>query len=222
VAPGDRMRRRGVVLSYLMRLKQICNHPSQWLGDGGWAPVESGKFSRLGEIAEVVSSRQEKALVFTQFREMAEPLARFLGGAFGRPGLILTGETRVKERSELVRRFQEDESIPFFVLSLKAGGTGLNLTAATHVIHFDRWWNPAVENQATDRAFRIGQKRGVLVHKLVCRGTVEERIDAMLDDKQALSRDLLEGGGEVRLTELDDRELLRLVSLDLRSATSDT
>ena len=222
VAPGDRMRRRGVVLSYLMRLKQICNHPSQWLGDGGWAPGESGKFSRLGEIAEVVSSRQEKALVFTQFREMAEPLARYLGGAFGRAGLVLTGETRVKERSELVRRFQEDEGIPFFVLSLKAGGTGLNLTAATHVIHFDRWWNPAVENQATDRAFRIGQKRGVLVHKLVCRGTIEERIDAMLEEKQSLSRELLEGGGEVRLTELDDRELLRLVSLDLRSATSDT
>ena len=135
---------------------------------------------------------------------------------------MLTGETRVKERSELVRRFQEDEGIPFFVLSLKAGGTGLNLTAATHVIHFDRWWNPAVENQATDRAFRIGQKRNVLVHKLVCRGTIEERIDAMLEEKQALSRDLLEGGGEVRLTELDDRELLKLVSLDLRSATADT
>ena len=121
-----------------------------------------------------------------------------------------------------MRRFQEDEGIPFFVLSLKAGGTGLNLTAATHVIHFDRWWNPAVENQATDRAFRIGQKRSVLVHKLVCRGTIEERIDAMLEDKQTLSRELLEGGEEVRLTELDDRELLRLVSLDLRSATSDT
>jgi len=222
MSPGDRMRRRGVVLSYLMRLKQICNHPSQWTGDGGWAPGESGKFARLGEIAEVVASRQEKALVFTQFREMAEPLARFLGGAFGRPGLVLTGETRVKERSELVRRFQEDEAIPFFVLSLKAGGTGLNLTAATHVIHFDRWWNPAVENQATDRAFRIGQKRGVLVHKLVCRGTIEERIDAMLEEKQALSRDLLEGGAEVRLTELDDRELLNLVSLDLRSAMSDS
>jgi non-specific serine/threonine protein kinase len=221
VAPGDRMRRRGVVLASLLRLKQICNHPSHWLGDGAFAPDESGKFSRLAEIAEVVASRQEKALVFTQFREMAAPLARFLGEAFGRPGLVLTGETRVKERSELVRRFQEDDGIPFFVLSLKAGGTGLNLTAATHVVHFDRWWNPAVENQATDRAFRIGQRRGVLVHKFVCRGTVEERIDAMLEEKQALSRELLEGGGEVRLTELDDRELLRLVSLDLRSATAD-
>jgi non-specific serine/threonine protein kinase len=222
VRPEDRMRRRGIVLSYLLRFKQICNHPSQWLGDGGYVAAESGKFARLTEIAEVVASRQEKALVFTQFREMTAPLARFLAGAFGRPGLVLSGETRVRERAELVRRFQEDETIPFFVLSLKAGGTGLNLTAATHVVHFDRWWNPAVENQATDRAFRIGQKKGVLVHKLVCRGTIEERIDAMLEDKRKLSRELLEGDDEVRLTELDDRELLRLVSLDLRSATADT
>jgi non-specific serine/threonine protein kinase len=221
VNPEDRMRRRGLVLAYLMRLKQICNHPSQWLGDGAYAPPESGKFARLAEIAEVVASRQEKALVFTQFREMTAPLARFLGDAFGRPGLVLSGDTKVRERAELVRRFQEDEEIPFFVLSLKAGGTGLNLTAATHVIHFDRWWNPAVENQATDRAFRIGQKKGVLVHKLVCRGTIEERIDAMLADKRKLSRELLEGGDEVRLTELDDRALLALVSLDLRSATAD-
>ncbi|HET8539759.1 MAG TPA: DEAD/DEAH box helicase [Anaeromyxobacter sp.] len=222
LSPDDRMRRRGLVLSYLLRFKQICNHPSQWLGDGAYAPGESGKLARLAEIAEVVASRQEKALVFTQFREMTAPLARFLGGAFGRPGLVLSGETKVRERAELVRRFQEDETIPFFVLSLKAGGTGLNLTAATHVIHFDRWWNPAVENQATDRAFRIGQKNGVLVHKLICRGTVEERIDAMLEDKRKLSRELLDGSDEVRLTELDDRELLRLVSLDVRSATADT
>jgi len=221
VRPEDRMRRRGLVLSYLLRFKQICNHPSQWLGDGTYAPTESGKFARLAEIAEVVSSRQEKALVFTQFREMTAPLARFLGDAFGRSGLVLSGETPVRVRAELVRRFQEDEAIPFFVLSLKAGGTGLNLTAASHVIHFDRWWNPAVENQATDRAFRIGQKKGVLVHKLVCRGTVEERIDEMLEDKRKLSRELLEGGGEVRLTELNDSELLSLVSLDLRSATAD-
>ena len=222
LGPADRVRRRGLVLAYLLRLKQICNHPSQWLGDGTYASGESGKFARLAEIAEVVASRQEKALVFTQFREMTEPLARFLSGAFGRPGLVLSGETRVRDRAALVRRFQEDEAIPYFVLSLWAGGTGLNLTAATHVIHFDRWWNPAVEDQATDRAFRIGQKKGVLVHKLVCRGTVEERIDAMLEDKSRVSRELLDGGDEVRLTELDDRELLRLVSLDLRSATADT
>ncbi|HEX7487985.1 MAG TPA: C-terminal helicase domain-containing protein, partial [Anaeromyxobacteraceae bacterium] len=158
---------------------------------------------------------------FTQFRELTEPLARHLGEVFGRPGLVLSGATAVKERAALVRRFQEDEAVPFFVLSLKAGGTGLNLTAASHVVHFDRWWNPAVENQATDRAFRIGQKKAVLVHKLVCRGTVEERIDALLEDKRMLARDLIEGGGEVRLTELDDRELLRLVALDLGSATAE-
>ena len=125
----------------------------------------------------------------------------------------------MKARAGLVQRFQEDEAVPFLVLSLKAGGTGLNLTAATHVIHFDRWWNPAVENQATDRAYRIGQRRAVLVHKLVCRGTVEERIDALLEEKQALARELVEGGGEARLTELSDAELLRLVSLDLASAS---
>ncbi|HVI94285.1 MAG TPA: DEAD/DEAH box helicase [Anaeromyxobacter sp.] len=221
VDPSERTRRRGLVLSHLLRLKQICNHPSQWLGDGAYAPDESGKLARLREIAEVIASRQEKALVFTQFRELARPLARFLGEVFERPGLVLHGETRVKDRPALVRRFQEDEAVPFFVLSLKAGGTGLNLTAATHVIHFDRWWNPAVEDQATDRAFRIGQTRGVLVHKLVCRGTIEERIDAMLEAKKALSRDLLEGGEELRLTELDDAELLRLVSLDLASATAE-
>ena len=112
----------------------------------------------------------------------------------------------------------DDERLPFFVLSLKAGGTGLNLTAASHVIHFDRWWNPAVENQATDRAFRIGQKRNVLVHKFVCRGTVEEKIDAMIEDKQGLARSVLEAGGEALLTEMSDAELLRVVSLDLRAA----
>jgi non-specific serine/threonine protein kinase len=221
VEPADRMRRRGLVLSYLMRFKQICNHPSQWTGDGAWAPAESGKFARLREIAEVVASRQEKALVFTQFREMTAPLARYLGEAFGRPGLVLSGETKIRERADLVRRFQEDETIPFFVLSLKAGGTGLNLTAATHVIHFDRWWNPAVENQATDRAFRIGQKSAVLVHKLVCRGTVEERIDSLIEQKKGLAADLLEAGGETLVTEMSDEAVVRIVSLDLRSALAD-
>jgi len=221
VKGGNAMKRRGLVLAYVLRLKQICNHPSQWIGDGAFDPAESGKFARLAELGEVIASRQEKALVFTQFREMTEPLARHLGEVFGRPGLVLSGATAVKERAALVRRFQEDEAVPFFVLSLKAGGTGLNLTAASHVIHFDRWWNPAVENQATDRAFRIGQKKAVLVHKLVCRGTVEERIDALLEDKRMLARDLIEDGGEVRLTELDDAELLRLVALDLRSATAE-
>src|SRR5664279_5648144 len=146
------------------------------------------------------------------------PLVAFLGSVFGKPGLVLHGETEVKKRKDLVRQFQEDETVPFFVLSLKAGGAGLNLTAASHVIHFDRWWNPAVENQATDRAFRIGQTKNVLVHKFVCRGTVEEKIDELIESKKQLSKELLEGGGELNLTELKDDELLRLVALDLKAA----
>ena len=210
--------RRGTILASLLRLKQICNHPSHWLKDDAWAPEASGKFARLRELAEVVADKQEKALVFTQFREMAEPLARFLEGVFGRPGLVMHGSTPVRERRDLVERFQDDASAPFFVLSLKVGGTGLNLTAASHVIHFDRWWNPAVEDQATDRAFRIGQKRNVLVHKFVCRGTVEERIDAMIAEKLNLARQVLQADGGAILTELSDAELLRVVALDLTSA----
>ena len=201
---SDGIQRKGIVLAMLLRLKQICNHPSQWLRDGAWAEADSGKLARLREIAEVVASRQEKMLVFTQFREMTAPLAAFLAEVFGRPGLVLHGETAVRGRRDLVRTFQEDENVPFFVLSLKAGGSGLTLTAASHVVHFDRWWNPAVENQATDRAFRIGQKRNVLVHKFVCRGTVEEKIDALIESKQGVSDELLSGGGEINLTEMKD------------------
>jgi non-specific serine/threonine protein kinase len=218
LAAAEGIQRKGLVLSFLMRFKQICNHPSQWLADGTWNEADSGKWGRLREIAEVVASRQEKMLVFTQFREITAPLAGYLESVFGRPGLVLHGETSVKSRGDLVRRFQEDESIGFFVLSLKAGGTGLNLTAASHVVHFDRWWNPAVENQATDRAFRIGQTKNVLVHKFVCRGTVEEKIDELIESKRRLSRELLQGSAETLLTEMSDDELVRLVSLDLGKA----
>ena len=214
----DGMKRRGLVLAYLMRLKQLCNHPSQLLGDGRFEPDDSGKFARLAEICEEIASRQERALVFTQFREMTEPLAGFLTQVFGRPGLVLHGSTAIQRRKTLIDQFQRDGGPPFFVLSLKAGGTGLNLTAASHVIHFDRWWNPAVENQATDRAFRIGQKRNVLVHKFVCRGTIEERIDALIDEKRQLAADLIEGGAEKLLTEMTDTELIRFVSLDVDRA----
>jgi non-specific serine/threonine protein kinase len=214
----DGIERRGMVLAFLMRLKQICNHPSQWIGDGAWAEKDSGKFARLRDIVEVIAARQEKALIFTQFRETTAPLAAFLGSVFGRAGLVLHGETEIRKRKELVRQFQEDENIPFFVLSLKAGGAGLNLTAASHVIHFDRWWNPAVENQATDRAFRIGQTRNVLVHKFICRGTVEDKIDQLIESKEQLAGDLLGGGSEMALTEMKDEELLRLVALDLSAA----
>jgi non-specific serine/threonine protein kinase len=214
----DGIKRRGLVLAFLMRFKQICNHPSQWLGDGGYEPADSGKLSRLREICESIAARQDKVLVFTQFREMTEPLARFLTEVFGRGGPVLHGGTPIQKRQNLVEEFQGDERVPFMVLSLKAGGTGLNLTAASHVIHFDRWWNPAVENQATDRAFRIGQKKNVLVHKFVCRGTVEERIDDMIAGKQKLSDEILSAGAESALTEMSNEELLSMVSLDLSSA----
>ena len=211
------IQRRGLVLSFLMRLKQLCNHPAQFLG-GDYAPAESGKFGRLAQIAEEIASRQEKALVFTQFREMTGPLRDYLTGIFGRPGLVLHGATSVKERRALVESFQREDGPPFFVLSLKAGGTGLTLTEAAHVIHFDRWWNPAVENQATDRAFRIGQKKNVLVHKFVCRGTVEEKIDQLIAAKRSLAYGILTDGSEMPLTEMSNDELLRFVALDARSA----
>ena len=214
----DGIKRRGIVLAFLMRLKQICNHPSQWLGDGAWVEEDSGKLARLRDIAEVIAAKQEKALIFTQFKEVTTPLRAFLGSVFGQPGLVLHGETPVKQRKDLVRQFQDDDNVPFFMLSVKAGGTGLNLTAASHVIHFDRWWNPAVENQATDRAFRIGQKKNVLVHKFICRGTVEEKIDQMIESKKQLAGDFLSAGADTLLTEMKDAELLKLVALDLNAA----
>jgi non-specific serine/threonine protein kinase len=160
-------------------------------------------------------------LVFTQFQSLTEPRAGFLKGVFGRSGLVLHGKTPVRKRKERVREFQEPDGPPFFVISVKAGGSGLNLTAASHVVHFDRWWNPAVENQATDRAFRIGQKRNVLVHKFVCRGTIEERIDQMIRDKQQLADQILDQSGETLLTEMSDEDVLRFVALDLDRATTD-
>ena len=214
----DGIERRGLVLSYLMRFKQICNHPSQYTGDGVYAPAMSGKFQRLKELCEEIASRQEKVLVFTQFREMTTPLAAYLADIFGQEGLVLHGGTPVKKRKTLVDVFQREDGPPFFVLSLKAGGTGLNLTAASHVIHFDRWWNPAVENQATDRAFRIGQHKNVLVHKFICRGTLEEKIDALIEEKNSLADGVLKAGGESILTEMSDQELLRVVALDIKQA----
>jgi non-specific serine/threonine protein kinase len=218
---SDGIQRKGIVLATMMRLKQICNHPSHWLDDDVWSEEDSGKWARLREIATVVAARQEKMLVFTQFREMTAPLATFLGGVFGRPGVVLHGSTAVKGRKALVQTFQNDETVPFFILSLKAGGSGLTLTAASHVVHVDRWWNPAVENQAADRAFRIGQKKNVLVHKFVCRGTVEERVDALIEAKKGLSEDVLAGSDEIDLTEMRDDDLLRLVALDLNAAMRD-
>ncbi|MEI6094490.1 MAG: DEAD/DEAH box helicase [Gammaproteobacteria bacterium] len=209
------IQRKGLVLAYLTRFKQICNHPSQLLGDKDYHEKRSGKFDRLAYLYDEISARQEKVLIFTQYREMTQPIAAFLEQRFGARGLILHGGTPVTNRKQLVEQFQDEQGPPFFVLSLKAGGTGLNLTAANHVIHFDRWWNPAVENQATDRAFRIGQKRNVLVHKMICKGTIEEKIDQLIDEKVSLASDVLQVSGESLLTEMSDKQLLDLVRLDM-------
>ncbi|MGH8192432.1 MAG: DEAD/DEAH box helicase [Rhodanobacteraceae bacterium] len=217
----DGIARRGIVLAFILRFKQICNHPANWLGSGDYAPADSGKFRRLQDLCEEIAQRQEKVLVFTQFREMTQPLAVYLQTVFQREGLILDGSVAVGKRKKLVENFQREDGPPFFVLSLKAGGTGLNLTAASHVIHFDRWWNPAVENQATDRAFRIGQKKNVVVHKFICQGTIEEKIDAMIQDKTALAGELLQEGVPKLITEMGDKELLELVRLDLNTVGED-
>ncbi len=211
----DGIQRKGMILGALTKFKQICNHPDQYAGVEGYKAEESGKFSRLREICATIHEKREQVLVFTQFKEMTEPLARFLETVFHRPGLILHGSVAVGKRKKIIEQFQQDDYIPFMVLSLKAGGVGLNLTRANHVIHFDRWWNPAVENQATDRAFRIGQEKKVMVHKFVTKGTIEEKIDAMLTQKQQLSDDVVAASGESWLTEMDNNELVDLFSLNI-------
>lgn len=222
LASADERNRNGVILSYLLQLKQICNHPSQFSGNGDYAPERSGKFMRLGRLADMVAAHGEKMLVFTQFKELTEVLHEFLSEHFGRPGLILHGGIPVGKRADLVRQFQNEQGPPFFVISLKAGGTGLTLTAAAHVVHFDRWWNPAVENQATDRAYRIGQKRSVIVHKLVSPGTIEEKIDALISGKRFLAETLLEKGSVRLLTEMNNDELMNFVRLDMDAVLEDT
>ncbi len=219
----ESMARRGAVLAALSRLKQVCNHPSQWSGDGAYDPAESGKFARLSDILEECGRRGEKALIFTQFRELCDPLSSFAARVMGTRGVTLHGGTTVKSRANVVEQFQKDPSVGHFVLSIKAGGTGLNLTAAQHVVHFDRWWNPAVEDQATDRAYRIGQHRNVMVHKFVCRGTVEERVAAMIDGKRRLAANVIADKSDdaLKLTELDDSALMKLVALDLEAATEE-
>ncbi len=207
--------RKGIILSALLKFKQICNHPDQYIGSGGFDEGESGKFERLREICETIHEKRERALVFTQFREMTGPLHQFLSGIFERQGLVLHGGTAVGKRKELVDRFQGDDYVPYMVLSLKAGGIGLNLTAANHVIHFDRWWNPAVENQATDRAFRIGQKKNVIVHKFITKGTVEEKIDLMIEEKLKLSNDVIRSGSEAWITEMNNEQLMNVFSLTI-------
>lgn len=209
------IQRKGLILASLMKFKQICNHPDQYLGTGAFEEKNSGKFSRLREVVETIYEKREKVLVFTQFREITAPLCQFLSEIFGREGLVLHGSVPVGKRKVLIEQFQGPDYVPFMVLSLKAGGVGLNLTSANHVIHFDRWWNPAVENQATDRAFRIGQKKNVIVHKFITRGTIEEKIDTMLEQKSKLSDEIIASSGEKWITELGTRELMNLFKLSL-------
>ncbi len=213
IEESEGIERRGLVLATLMKLKQVCNHPAQFLGDGSALPDRSGKLTRLVEMLEEVRSVKERALIFTQFAEMGELLKTHLQETFGSEVFFLHGGTLVKARARMVERFQDDPHGPFaFVLSIKAGGTALNLTRANHVFHFDRWWNPAVENQATDRAFRIGQTRNVLVHKFLCAGTMEERIDEMIERKQALAASIV-GTSEAWITELSTEQLRELFKL---------
>jgi SNF2 family DNA or RNA helicase len=206
------MSRKGLVLATLTKLKQICNHPAQFLGDGSEAALRSGKLNRLTEMLGEAVQSADGSLIFTQFTEMGTLLKRHLEENLGREVLFLHGGTPRKQRDVMVDAFQQKDGPLMFILSLKAGGTGLNLTRASHVFHFDRWWNPAVENQATDRAFRIGQTRNVQVHKFLCGGTVEERIDEMIEGKSALASSVV-GTGEAWLTELSNADLHKLFAL---------
>ena len=213
----DGIQRKGVVLATLSKLKQVCNHPAQFLGDNSAIAGRSGKLARLTEMLEEVIATGERALIFSQFAEMGGIIQGHLQETFGREVMFLHGEVSRKNRDQMVERFQSGNGANrdgprLFILSLKAGGTGLNLTAANHVFHFDRWWNPAVENQATDRAFRIGQTRNVQVHKFVCAGTLEEKIDEMIESKQSLA-DSIVGTGEGWLTELSTTQLKELFAL---------
>lgn len=210
---AEGIERKGLVLSTIVKFKQICNHPDQYIGREEFKPSQSGKFEQLGEICETIREKHERVLVFTQFREMTEPISDYLVKIFGKKGFVLHGGTPVKKRSEIVAQFNGEQYIPYMVLSLKAGGVGLNLTAANHVIHFDRWWNPAVENQATDRAFRIGQTKNVMVHKFITKNTIEEKIDIILEEKRKLSGDILSSEGEQWITEYSNEELMNLFSL---------
>jgi SNF2 family DNA or RNA helicase len=213
IADSEGIQRRGNVISAMTKLKQVCNHPAHLLKDGSRLPGRSGKLARLEELAEEIIEDGDKALVFTQYAELGSLLQPYLAAHLDRPVLWLHGGLTKAKRDELVERFQQDDEPMLFLLSLKAAGTGLNLTAANHVVHFDRWWNPAVEDQATDRAFRIGQSRNVQVRKFICTGTLEEKIDAMIERKKALASSVV-GTGEDWVTDLNTDQLRELFALD--------
>lgn len=201
---------KGLILNYIMKFKQIVNHPSQFLNDGVFNESDSGKFDALKIIASTVKDNHEQMIVFTQFKEMTEPLNKFLKNIFGEEGLVIHGSTSVLKRDEYVTKFNSEKYVPYIVLSLKVGGTGLNLVSANHVVHFDRWWNPAVENQATDRAYRIGQNKNVFVYKFICSNTIEEKIDEIIKSKQSLSDNVLKSSSDAWISKLNKKEILNL------------
>ncbi|WP_276622086.1 DEAD/DEAH box helicase [Sharpea azabuensis] len=209
------MERRGIVLSYITKFKQICNHPDQFNHDISFKAIDSGKYQMLKELCTTIYEKRERVLVFTQYREMCEPLSQYLASIFHKEGYIINGSTPIKKRTEIVNKFQSEHYIPYIVLTVKAAGTGLNLTAANHVIHFDRWWNPAVENQASDRAYRIGQKKKVFVHKLVSTGTIEEKIDELITSKQSLANNILSTNDQINIAEMSNDELINLFQLEV-------
>jgi non-specific serine/threonine protein kinase len=213
IESSDGIERRGLVLAAMTRLKQVCNHPAQLLRDGSALDGRSGKLARLEEILDEVLAAGERALLFTQYAEFGGMLRGHLSARFGREVLFLHGGVGKADRDAMVTRFQSPQGPAIFVLSLKAGGTGLTLTEANHVVHVDRWWNPAVEDQATDRAFRIGQRRRVQVRKFVCAGTVEEKVAALIADKRSLAASVV-GSGEQWVTELSTTQLRELFTLE--------
>ncbi|MEC7923872.1 MAG: DEAD/DEAH box helicase [Actinomycetota bacterium] len=211
------MKRKGLILATLTKLKQICNHPAQFLADGSSVAGRSGKLARLEELIVDVLRAEQQLLIFTQYRAMGDLLAEHLAGILGiQPPFLHGGVPRAK-RESMIRSFQNGSDSPILLISLKAGGTGLNLTAANRVVHFDRWWNPAVEDQATDRAWRIGQNQTVFVHKLVCQGTLEEKIDQLLTDKKELANRSV-GTGDDWFTDMDTEQLREVLSLNLAEA----
>ena len=215
---SEGIQRQGLMLSTLMKLKQVCNHPMQFLQDGSaFTPERSHKLERIGEMLEEAMEQGDSVLVFTQFTEIGEHLERYLAKVKHYKTFYLHGATPRAKRELMISDFQDPETGPaIFILSLKAGGVGITLTQANHVFHFDRWWNPAVENQATDRAFRIGQKKNVFVHKFVTLGTLEERIDQMISDKQKMA-DSIVGNDESWLTKLDNQAFKELIALNKQS-----